>query len=357
MILDDLEVFERLDAQGMADEIANLPQQLNDAWRLGQDLPLPEAQGIERVVLAGMGGSAIGADLVAAYAAPTAKVPLQVWRNYDLPAYAGGPKTLLIASSHSGNTEETLSAFEAGIGSDARVMVVTTGGELARRAEEAGAPVWRFRHGGQPRAAVGFSSGLLLAALSRLGVLPDPAPELAEAVEMMAHQQKKLAPEVEVTQNPAKRMAGQLIDRWPTVVGADFLAPVARRWRTQIAELAKAVAQFEELPEADHNMVAGVEAPESLIGQTMVLFLKASGLHPRNLRRTEITREILMVEGFNTDEIEGLGDGRLAQQWTCLHYGDHVAFFLAMAYGIDPTPVRAIEGLKMRFEEDERDSA
>lgn len=352
MNLDDLEMFERLDTEGMAAEIANLPQQLGEAWRLGQELPLPNPGGIERVLLAGMGGSAIGADLVAAYGAPAAKVPLQVWRNYGLPAYAQGPETLLIASSHSGNTEETLSAFDTGLERGVRVIAVTTGGELARRAEEAGTSLWPFQHGGQPRAAVGYSFGLLLAALGRLGLLPDPAEELKEAVEMMAHQAKKLAPNVEVTQNPAKRMAGQLIERWPTIIGADFLAPVARRWRTQIAELSKAVAQFEELPEADHNMVAGVEAPESLFGQTMVLFLKARGLHPRNLRRTEITREILMVEGFNTDVVEGLGDGPLAQQWTCLHYGDYVAFYLAMAYGIDPTPVRAIEGLKLRLEEE-----
>jgi glucose/mannose-6-phosphate isomerase len=146
-------------------------------------------------------------------------------------------------------------------------------------------------------------------------------------------------------------MAGQLIDRWPTVIGAEFLAPVARRWRTQIAEIAKAVAQFEELPEADHNMVAGVEAPESLFGQTMVVFLSAQGLHPRNLKRTQVTRELLMVEGFNTDVVEAEGQSRLAQQWTSLHFGDYASYFLAMAYELDPTPVQTIENLKLRLKE------
>lgn len=350
MNLDDLERFESLDTQDMLGSINSLPDQLAQAWKLGGEQPLPEAEGIRSVVIAGMGGSAIGADLLAAYAAPHAQVPIQVWRNYDLPAHVSGPDTLVVTSSHSGNTEETLSAFERGVESGARMVAVTTGGQLAERAEEEGATLWRFEHDGQPRAAVGYSFGLLLSLLARLELTADPAQGVADAVEEMKRQQKKLKAEVPVVQNPSKRMAGQFVDRWPTVIGADFLAPVARRWRTQIAELSKAVAQFEELPEADHNMVAGVEAPESLFGKTMVVFLKAQGLHPRNQVRVRITREILMVEGFNTDEIEGVGETRLAQQWTALHFGDYVGFYLAMAYGTDPTPVAAIEGLKQRLE-------
>ena len=111
-------------------------------------------------------------------------------------------------------------------------------------------------------------------------------------------------------------------------------------------ELAKAVAQFEELPEADHNMVAGVVQPESLFGSTMVIFLRASLNHPRNIIRVDATNRILMVEGFGTNVIQARGDTHLAQQWTCLHFGDYTAYYLAMAYRIDPTPVAAIEGLK-----------
>jgi glucose/mannose-6-phosphate isomerase len=272
-----------------------------------------------------------------------------VWRGYDLPAYADGPTTLVVASSHSGNTEETLSAFSRGAESGVQRLAVTTGGELAFHANAQGVPVWRFEHAGQPRAAVGFSFGLLLAALTRLGLIPDPEVEVVDAVEVMRKQQMNLLAEVPVVQNPAKRMAGQLMDRWPTIVGAGLLAPVARRWRTQIAELAKAVAQFETLPEADHNMVAGVVNPESLFGSTMVLFLRAALEHPRILQRVDVTKEIFMVEGFNTDFVHSQGDTRLAQQWTTLHFGDYTAYYLAMAYGVDPTPVEAIEDLKARL--------
>jgi glucose/mannose-6-phosphate isomerase len=149
--------------------------------------------------------------------------------------------------------------------------------------------------------------------------------------------------------NPAKRMAGQCMGRWPTIVGADIFEPVARRWRTQIAELAKAVAQFEALPEADHNMVAGVLNPEALFGSTMVVFLRGTAGHPRNLLRVDVTRQVMMVEGFNTDVIQAAGESRMAQQWSVLHFGDYSAYYLAMAYRVDPTPVAAIEDVKRRL--------
>jgi glucose/mannose-6-phosphate isomerase len=209
--------------------------------------------------------------------------------------------------------------------------------------------VWRFEHRGQPRAAVGFSFGLCLAALHRLGLIGAEGEQIRAAAEAMRTQQESLRADVPVARNPARRIAGQLIDRQPLIIGGGLLGPVARRWRTQLAEVAKAPAQFEELPEADHNMVAGVGQPDDLITRTMAIFLRASADAPRLAARVEATRQVLMVEGFNTDVIEAAGASRLAQQWTCLHFGDYVAYYLAMAYGVDPTPVAAIEDLKRRL--------
>ncbi len=349
MNLDDVQRFKQLDPGGMLQEIDSLPGQLAQAWERGAQLELEALPDVRQVLIAGMGGSAIGADLLLAYASPFASVPLIVWRDYGLPAFVRGPETLVIASSHSGGTEETLSAFAEAGQRGARRLAITTGGELADRARQEGDVLWTFEHGGQPRAAVGFSFGLLLAALTRLGHIPDPASEVADAVQAMRAQQPELQADSPVVHNLAKRMAGQFMDRWPTVLGADLLAPVARRWRTQISELAKAVAQFEELPEADHNLVAGVENPEKLFERTLVVFLRSSFNHPRNLRRVEATRTLLMVSGFNTDVLEARGESRLAQQWTSLHLGDYTAYYLAMAYGADPTPVMAIEDLKLRL--------
>lgn len=349
MNLDDVTQFERMDPQDMLGQIQALPEQLLKAWELGERYDLPHAEMPRAVLLAGMGGSAIGADLLAAYAAPVAKVPLVVWRNYEIPAWARGPETLVVASSHSGNTEETLSSYDEARRGGARLLVLTTGGELARRAQADGIPLWRFEHKGQPRAAVGYSFGLLLAAVTRLGIIPDPSGELRQTVEAMKAQQERLTANVPATSNQAKRIAGQFVGRMPVVLGSGMLGPVARRWRTQIGEISKALGQFEELPEADHNMLAGVDNPQELVTQMMILFLRSSLDHPRNLLRVEATCQALMVEGFCTDVVDAIGDSRMAHQWTALHYGDYVSYYLAMAYGADPTPVAAIEGLKRKL--------
>jgi glucose/mannose-6-phosphate isomerase len=124
------------------------------------------------------------------------------------------------------------------------------------------------------------------------------------------------------------------------------LEPVARRWKTQINEIAKAWAQFEALPEADHNTLEGVANPTENLAQVMALFLRAPSYHPRNQLRTDQTKTIMMLEGLNTDFIDAGGDSRLAHQWTALHFGDYTAYYLAMAYGVDPTPVEHLADLK-----------
>jgi glucose/mannose-6-phosphate isomerase len=346
MNLDDLHHFQQTDPDQMLQKIDDLPDQLEAAWKLGHSLNQPEFKQIKQVLVAGMGGSAIGADLLASYIAPLSHVPVTVWRDYGLPAYVQGPETLVIASSHSGNTEETLSAFSAALERKAQTMAITTGGQLKEQAADSGSPCWEFEHDGPPRAAVGYSFGLLLALAVRAGWIPNQDEALQSTLSTLRNQAQSIGAQSPVVNNPAKRMAGQMVGRWPTIVAGGFLAPVARRWRTQIAELAKAVAQFEELPEADHNMVAGVLKPEKLFGATMVVLLRADLDHPRLVKRVKATKRLLMVEGFNTDLIKARGGNRLAQQWSTLHFGDYTAFYLAMAYGVDPTPIDAIEDLK-----------
>ncbi len=346
MNLDDLTQMKQLDPQDMLAEIDNLPDQLASAWALGQTCALPQGQ-FARVVISGMGGSAIGADLLAAYTADLCPIPVIVHRDYGIPAFAKGPATLFIASSHSGNTEETLNAFEHARQAGCTIMAVCTGGKLAQKAAELDLPIWKFSHAGQPRAAVGFSFGLLLAAFARLGLIPAQDEALAGAVAAMKEQQNALKAEIPAAQNPAKRYAGQLVGRWVTVFGAGALAPVARRWKGQVNELAKAPANFEFLPEADHNCLAGIIHPHELLSaKTMTMFLRAPSDHPRNALRADITRQTFMLEGLNTDYFMARGDTPLAHIWTTLHFGDYLSYYLAIAYQVDPTPVDALVGLK-----------
>ncbi len=165
----------------------------------------------------------------------------------------------------------------------------------------------------------------------------------------MKEQQKSLLPEIPDTANSAKRMAGQFVGRWVTIYGAELMAPVAQRWKTQINENAKAQATFEILPEADHNTLEGMLQPEDQFGATMNVFLRAALNHPRNELRAKHTRMAVMLEGQNTDTLEALGDSRLANIWTALHYGDYTSYYLAMAYGLDPTAVPMLVDLKEKM--------
>lgn len=349
MNLNDLDAFRHVDSQNMLGEIDRLPEHFDSAWEMGASLPLPDWEGIQRVVVAGMGGSAIGGDLAAAYVERQCRVPIIIQRDYNLPAWARGPETLVIASSHSGNTEETLAAFESAFQNSCRLLAVTTGGELARRSLEVGAMLWQFQHQGQPRAAVGYSFALLLAALKRLDLIPDPDDEVKDALEAMRAQRTVLTADVPDVHNPAKRMAGQLVNRYVSVFGAEYLAPVARRWKGQICEVAKAWGQFEHLPESNHNTLSGILNPQSQLGGLMAIFLRAPGLHPRNRKRIDLTKKTFMLEGIGTDFVDSRGETRLAQQWTLLQFGDYTAYYLAMAYGVDPTPVEIIEGFKQEM--------
>lgn len=337
-----------LDPQGMLQDIQHLPDQLMQAWELGQVLPLPaHARRPKQVILAGMGGSAIGADLVAAWAAVHTSVPILVWRDYHLPLWAEGPETLVIASSHSGNTEETLSAFRAALEQGCTVVAITRGGKLSALAQEHGVPWWRFEHAGQPRAAVGFGFALPLALLARLDVLGrNPEDDLKETVAAMKAQQTFLEPDVPTVKNPAKRLAGQLVGRLVVIFGSAHLAPVARRWKTQINEIAKAWAQFEFLPEADHNTLAGIHHPEALFTAVTHLFLDAPSLPERLRKRVHLTRQVFLENGLSTDLIEARGASAMAHQWTLLHLGDYISYYLALHYQEDPTPVEAIETFK-----------
>ena len=354
MNLDDLEYFKKIDALNMLGEIDNLPDQLASAYELGMQHDLPNWKGVRQVVIAGMGGSAIGADLLASYCAPLAPISIYVHRDYGLPLFSRGAETLVICSSHSGNTEETLDAFDAALQAGCQVITVSTGGELTERAQENSIPTWTFEHTGQPRAAVGFSFGLLLAMFQRLGFISNQQDMLDDALASMKRSQQRLKADIPAVKNPAKRYAGQLMGRWVTIVASGLLTAVARRWKGQINEIAKAGANFEFLPEADHNTLAGTMHPQEVLNpHTMTLFLRAPSDHPRNRLRSDLTRKAFMLEGMNTDFVDARGHTPLAQMWTLILFGDYVAYYLAMGYGVDPTPVNALVDFKRSMAEAE----
>ena len=347
--LDDWARFHEIDSDDMLSRIAELPRQCCHAWENLQSLELPpEYRQVNQIVVLGMGGSAIGGDLLRALAEPECALPIVTHRDYTVPAFVNA-ETLVIASSYSGNTEETLSAFEEARKRGAALVVITTDGRLARRARELGAPLLTFDYQSQPRAALGYSLVSLIGIVQKLALIGDKAADLEEAIAVMQALQEEIRETVPVSENPAKQLAKRLYGHLPVVYGAGYLAEVAHRWKTQFNENAKAWGFYEQLPELNHNAVAGYQFPEQLTEMVVVVMLISSLDHPRNKARFQVTQEILTRRGIAYQTIEARGESPLAQMLSAIHFSDYVSFYLAMLYEVDPTPVKDIDYLKKRL--------
>lgn len=346
MNLDNPAAYPNLDASDLLANIDALPDWLLTSWINGQELVLPAWHGIHQVICVGMGDSGLGAELLVSYAAPILQVPVVVLRDYELPSWAAGEQTLVVAISHSGGTEECLAAFQQALAQGCRCLAMCEAGELAAAAQAAGTALWRFEAGSPSSAVAAMTFGLLAAVLHRFDLLPDLSAELQQAVQSMHRQQEQIRAQVPATANSAKRMAMQMMGRWVTIFGAGFLEPVARRWKIELNKVAKTWAQYETLPEANHNTILAVCQPEHALPGAMLVFLRAASSHPRNRQRTDLTKRGFMLEGMGTDFVDAQGETRLAQQWTCLHYGDYVAYYLAMAYDVDAGASSALVNFK-----------
>ncbi len=345
-ILDEQGALRALDRADMLGSAAALPAQVRDAWHLTRSLTLPdEHRAATAVAVLGMGGSAIGGDLVRGIWADRLRVPIEVVRGYDLPAWVG-ETTLVVASSYSGNTEETISAFGEAAARRARTVVLSTGGTLLEVGRRARLPHVAFPGGGQPRASVGYAITLLAGVLERAGMLELTDAEVAGAAATADDRVAASAPDVPTADNEAKRLAWTLVDRLPIVEAGGFLGPVARRWKTQLNENSKTTATWEELPEATHNAVVGYPQPDTLRDHLLVVFLESASDHPRNQLRARLSRELLDAAGIAHHVEQLAGADRFSQALDGIVRGDLASTYLAALYGEDPTPVESIAQLK-----------
>jgi len=308
------------------------------------DLPLDYAD-VDRVVILGMGGSAIGGDLVSTLAVSEARLPVIVHRDYDLPAFVDA-RTLVIASSYSGMTEETVSAFEQALGYDAKKLVITTGGKVKGLAESRNIPVFNFDYKAQPRAALAFSLLPILGFLQKLGFLSDKSTDVTETVQTLKALSRSIKENVPSSQNPAKQLAERLYGKLAVIYGAGIVTEVAHRWKTQLNENSKVWAFYEVFPELNHNAVVGYQFPAELAGKIFVVLLRTSRLSERIQLRYRITCQLLEQAKVSYQIVDGEGNSALSQMMSLVLFGDYVSYYLAILYGIDPTPVKAIDYLK-----------
>lgn len=348
--LDHPQERDRLDPAGTWRVIANLADQIREAQKIVAQVDLPFLKGVKAVILAGMGGSAIGGDLLRGLIQDVLPVPFVVSREYGLPAWVD-EHTLVLASSYSGNTAETLSAYRAAKTKKARIITISSGGKLADLAKENGDPHIRIPGGISPRAAIGYSFFPLWLIMQKIGLLPPDPEALAETADMLHRQAAVWGPEVPAAQNQAKQLAGELWGRFPLIYGGQgWRAVVAYRWKTQINENAKNLAYSHALPELNHNETVGWENPSALTHQVMVLMLRDQGELEAVQRRFEITAEIIGDRARTIKQIWSQGRSELARMFYLIYLGDWISYYLALLNGVDPTPVKVIDYLKAKLE-------
>jgi glucose/mannose-6-phosphate isomerase len=348
--LDDPRVYVKYDPEGMLARIKELPGQCRQAWQAAMDFSLPpHYANIDKVVILGMGGSAIGGDLAGSLVQSECKIPIIVHRDYDLPAYADA-RALLIASSYSGNTGETLSAFEAALAAGYKKLAITSGGKLQEMARANNIPVFKIEYESQPRAALGFSFLPILGILQKLGFIKDKTADVAEAVQLLERLSAQLDEKSPRKNNPAKQLAQRLYGYLPVIYGAGITAEVAHRWKTQINENSKAWAFYEVFPELNHNAAVGYPLPKEIAKKVRVIMLRSAGFDEKIKLRLDVTGELLARAGVAYEYVDSEGESLLAQMMSLVMTGDFTSYYLGILYGVDPTPVKAIDYLKERLE-------
>ena len=346
-VIETVESIRRADAANMLDRIKELPKQLRDARTITRAATLPPRYGdVRQIIVLGMGGSAIGADLASALLAGELTVPMTVHRDYGLPAYVGRD-TLVIASSFSGNTEETLSGFTEAQARGAKILVLTTGGTLKARAEAAGLPLVVFAYKAQPRAALGYSLGLVLGVLDRLGLARDRGPELEAALADLAKLDERVHEGART--NEAKALALELYGKIPFIYGAGVLGVMARRVKGQFNENAKSWSAFDVMSELNHNAVVGFPHPRAARSDLLVLCLESGRDDPRQKIRFTVTKELLDRAGVPHRTLGFAGSSLLSEVLQLVLFTDYVTFYLALLNGADPSEVRSIDHLKERL--------
>jgi glucose/mannose-6-phosphate isomerase len=270
-------------------------------------------------------------------------------RDYTLPLFVG-KNTLVLAVSYSGNTEETLSAYDEANARGAAIVALTSGGKLAEKAREDQVPLFLIPGGLQPRAATGYLFIPALIVLEQLALIPQVSADLEDMISALESMGEKLKPDIEEEKNPAKQLAKLFFNKIPLIWGVSGTTETtAMRWKGQINENSKAAAYFNVLPELNHNEIVGTEAPAKLLKEIELVFLRTEDDHPRVQKRFDITKEIIGDRVSGITEIWGEGKSFLARMFSLTYLGDYTSAYLALLYGIDPSPVQLITQLKNKL--------
>ena len=344
--LDSQEMVKEIDKSDMLTHLVKTPDYCRDAIKRAKRTDVPRKVKPKNIVIVGMGGSAIGGEILKAWLHDELPIPIEVNRDYNLPAYVN-KDTLVFANSYSGNTEETLSAFLAALRRKCKTIAITSGGQLGAFCKKLQVPHVTIPSGLPPRAAVPYLFFPLSTFMKKIGILP---PNLKGEIDKAIHILEKVgvanSPSVPTENNKAKKLARELIGTIPIVYGFRQYSAIAHRLKTQFNENSKVLSRHEVFPELNHNETVGWEAPENLIKNYSVILIRDPE-EPTEIRnRIETTSSLVFSRAKKVLEITAEGEGKLEKMVSVLCVGDFASVYLAILQNKDPTPVKIIDRVK-----------
>ena len=348
-VLDSREAITKLDKSNMLGSVEALHKQLTHAWEDTEKLSFTATAEIEEIVLAGMGGSALGADVIKHLYKDTLTVPFDIIREYTLPKYVG-PQTLVILASYSGTTEEVIAAAKEAIEKKAQIMVIASGGTLIDMAKEHGWTYYQIEPthnpSGQPRMAIGYAVFGTICLLSKAGLLSLTREEVDQVSATIHKTVEASAVEVPQDTNPAKLLAYSIFDKRPIYCVAGFLEGAGHVVANQTNENAKAYADYKVIPELNHHLMEGLRFPVSNKTTHVFVFLNSELYHTRSQARMKLTQQIVDENEIETMALQLHSTTKLEQVFETIALVGFASFYLSMLEGIDPSPIPFVDKFK-----------
>lgn len=347
-ILDTSEEIKRIDKSSMLSFCIEASKHYGEAAKIAEIASISIHFEPQTIIVAGMGGSAIGGELLKDWAWDKIAVPIEVYREYSLPAYVD-KNTLVFVVSYSGETEESLSVFLDAIKRKCMIFCLGSGGKLLEFAEKLDAPYLRIPSGMPPRAALPYLFLPMISIIGRIGLVSDVNPEISEALKVLKQVSSENSPDKPLRDNFSKMLATNISGSVPVVCGFEIYRAVARRFKQQFNENSKIPAKCEFFPELNHNEIVGWEEAGELSKIFSAIFIRDKDEREEIHHRIEATQKLIHAKSLRVFEVWSRGSGRLAKMLSAICIGDFASVYLAILRGVDPTPVKTIALLKEKM--------
>lgn len=357
-VLDDLTLISRFDKNNYLTSVSLLPRQCEQAWKESQQINFSdEYYNVKNIIISGMGGSTYGARIVKSHydEAEITQKPIELANNYYLPGYVD-KDTLVILSSYSGNTEETLNSYDQAREKKAKISAITSGGILGKLFSQRDNPIYlfdpKYNPSRQPRIGLGYMVIGLIGMLAKLKLIPVGEKEVLGIIKNLEQQNDQFIPSFPFIVNPAKQLAKKLSETIPVIIVSDFLEGAAYAVRNQLHETAKQFALYFAIPELNHHLLEGLSYPSNLNKNLIFIFINSSIYEiydPRNIKRMNLTREVIIKNKMSYLDINLTAKSALAQTWELLQLFSWVTFYLAMLNKVDPSNIPYVDYFKKRL--------